>query len=239
MFSDYFIEYSKSLKLSLEKNRSEAEVSSKTRGKGLKAYNDFFRFLKDHIPETYVLANGKVRNKQHILNKSCDLLIYNKYTPKILDMAGGYILADLVYGFMSLDYSLNQAAMESHSTLTGALKTLYRMDKPIADNEPVPLYSIHFIYNNELSLADYRDYIRKNSSARGMPINAELDLAVVLDQGIMIKNWEDRGRYLILETGPDTLQWFYILLMEFLDRDGANPIDFREMIRTPKRYQEY
>jgi hypothetical protein len=61
----------------------------------------------------------------------------------------------------------------------------------------------------------------------------------VLDQGIVLKDWENGGAYRGIETANDTLMWFYILLLEYLDRDGSLGFDPRSYVREPKEYREF
>ena len=61
----------------------------------------------------------------------------------------------------------------------------------------------------------------------------------VLDQGLLVKDWEAGGEYKAVETGSDTLMWFYILLLEYLDRENKLDLNLRDMIKTTKEYKEY
>ncbi len=236
MFSEYFVEQSKHLLHSLEKGTGSVK---KEKTKDLKQFNEFYRFLKDHIPADLTLAKGKVRNKKHLLNKSCDVLIYEKFVPKILEMGGGYVLADLILAFMTIDEEINARSIDTHLNLTSALKTLYRMDRVIADNIIIPMYSMHFVYNTGIGLEKYRERIYDFSEAKGIPVNSQPDLICVINDGLMMKNWENRGQYVILETGEDTLLWFFILMMEYIDRNNSMPLDLRGLLKVNKRYNEY
>jgi len=55
---------------------------------------------------------------------------------------------------------------------------------------------------------------------------------------LIVKDWESGG-YRAVETGKDTLMWFYVLLMEYLDRDGKVGFDAREYIKSSREYKEY
>lgn len=240
MFSEYFASQSKHLVASIEKSLKEGD-QKKGKGKNLKAFNEFYKFLKDHLPENLTLATGKVRNKKHILNKNTDVLLYERVIPKAIDLAGGYVYTDLLRAFITLDEKLDDRVIENHVGLTNALKTLYRMDKVIADNEIIHMYSMHVIANGSGigELEAYRDKIEGLSRDKGIPVNSRPDLVVILNEALMLRNWEDGGRYIILETKEDSLMWFYVLMMEYLDQDQKLPIDLRDMIKTNKRYNEY
>lgn len=237
MFTDYFIQQNGVLKESLQANLEAAGRTKK--GKSLKSFNEFYRFLKDHIPSDFSLATGKVRSKKHLLNKNIDVLIHNRVIPKMLELAGGYVPVDHLYAFMTLDQTITEKTLEHKSSLTNAVKTLYRMEHDTGDYEIIPVFSIHMGYDSEVSLDDYRSILGDLGREGNIPINAEVDLVSVLDQGILLKNWEQGGRYTVLETKEDTLMWTFILLLEYLDRDGKVGFDPRQYIRNPKHYEEY
>ncbi len=62
-------------------------------------------------------------------------------------------------------------------------------------------------------------------------------MVCVLNEGIIIKDWETQT-YKIIETREDTLMWFYILFVEFLDRDSRLRLDLRKYLKEEKQYAE-
>ena len=207
--------------------------------KDLSIYRDFFSFLRDHMPAHYSLATGKVRNKKHLLNRNCDVLIYHKIIPAIVDMTGGYVLSDYLFAFMSLEFDLTRGGLITHANMTNALKSLYEGGSSGGENRIIPMFSILFAFKSTASLVDHRDDIARVSREKGITVNHELDLICVLGQGLIIKDWENEGGYKVIETGDDTLLWFYALLLEYLDRDGNVGLDPREYIKNSTVYKEY
>lgn len=235
MFSEYFQDISKNLVASLEKNLKETEGKPGPRKKS-KVYGEFYLFLKEHLPSYFTMATGKVRNKKHLLNKSADILVYRKPVPKILDMIGGYVYVDLLYSFLNVEKECNESNLNGFLALTSALKTLYRLEHGLAENEIVKIYSVQFSYSSEMSLEEIRHELHRLSVEQQNSVTDEPDMMVIMDQGIVIKNWENGGEYNIIETKEDTLMWFYILLLEFLDRDETVGFDPRSFVRDEKEY---
>ncbi len=239
MFTDYFAKKSEELIESVKKYQQERGVVPPGKEKDLSIYRDFFAFLRDHLPGYFSLATGKVRNKKHLLNRNCDVLIYHKIIPAIVEMTGGYILSDSLFAFMSLENDLGRAGLITHANMTNALKSLYEAGTPGGDNRIIPIFSILFAFKSTAPLEDQRDEIARVSQEKGITLNHELDLICVLGQGLIIKDWENQGGYKVIETGQDTLLWFYALLLEYLDRDGNVGLDPREYIKNSTVYKEY
>ena len=65
-----------------------------------------------------------------------------------------------------------------------------------------------------------------------------MDLICVLDRGILIKDWERAGRFKVVETETDTLMWFYIILLEYIDREGRFQWNLRDYIKNTREYGE-
>ena len=237
MFTEYFTRSSQVLLETLEENIRKRGVELPGKEKDLNIYQEFFTFMRDHLPQEYTLATGKVRSKKHILNRSCDLLIYNKLCSRFLSMTGGYVTIDSLYSFITLETELSTGSLIAHATLTRALKSLYESVKEAKDNEVIPVFSILFAYKSSIPLLSHKLAIKDNSREKGINVNNEVDMVCILNQGLIIKDWENGGDYKGVETGPDTLMWFYILLMEYLDREGR--VNLRDYIKTVKEFREY
>ncbi len=233
MFTDYFVKYSNKLKKGLLAQKAEVRKE-----KDLSVYKDFFTFMKDHLPDHFTVTTGKVRSRKHYLNRNVDMLIYHRKIPKIEELSGGYILSEFLYAVISTEQILSSRNLSTHIALTSALKTLYKTDKGAGDDEIVRMYSLLFAADSEESLEHVRNSLIRISAEKEVPVNCEVDLVCVLEKGIIIKNWES-GEFRIIETGEDTLMWYYILLLEYLDRDGEVGFDVREYIKSTKEYKVY
>ncbi|MCB1316832.1 MAG: hypothetical protein KDK27_12800 [Leptospiraceae bacterium] len=238
MFTEYFTKQATTLEKALKSNLQQRGVQLPAREKDINVFQEFYDFLNEHIPGGYTLATGKVRNKKHLLNRNCDLLIYKKWCQRYLELTGGYVLSDSLYAFMSLEADLNAANLQTHANLTRAMKSLYMGDPDTEEQNIIPLYSVMFAYDTSSDMPALRESLQNFSREKEIPVNQEIDLICVLNKGLMIKDWESAGGYKIVETGNDTLMWFYILLIEYLDRDGEFELNLRDYIKNTREYNE-
>ena len=239
MFGDYFQKQSEHLARGLKERMDKRGLVLPSREKDISVYKEFYDFLRDHLPPNFSLATGKVRGKKHILNRSIDCLIYWKLCNRIMEMTGGYVLVDHLYTFMTLDHDLTTQQLIAHCTMTKGMKALYAATRDVPDNQILPVFSVLVSYKSSIPLLSHKVALADTAREKEIPINHEPDLVCVLDQGLIIKDWESGGAYRAVETGPDTLMWFYVLLMEYLDRDGKVGFDAREYIKSSREYKEY
>lgn len=247
MFGNYFAEQATAIETALAKNLKRRGVASSGKTKNLKTYQAIYDFLKNHIPSEFSLAAGRVRNNRQMLKHSCDVLIYKRWCERYFDLSGGYVLADNLHAFMSLEANLEAPAITMHVGLTSAMKSLYIMQKQQLEEDGnaekesqhlVPLYSILFSYTSSRSLLYIKQNIEKVSEQKEIPLNRQVDMVCVLNKGILIKNWEAGGVYQGIETGRDTLMWFYVILTEYLDREGSLQLNLRDYIKSGREYNE-
>jgi len=239
MFTEYFANSARELQDSLSRNLEKRGVVLPGKEKDLKIYKEMFGFLQEHLPDRYSLAMGKVRGKKHILNRNCDLLIYQKWCSKLLNMSGGYVPIDTLNSFISLETDLSTESLLTHIALTNALKSLYQSAFELEEDRIVPVFSLILTYKSSVPLMSHKVAIKDASREKGISLNNELDMICVLNEGLIIKDWENGGEYKVVETGQDTLMWFYILLLEYLDRNGDLGVNPRAYIKNVREYKEY
>jgi len=236
MFAKYFQEQTKWLQDSLKVRLEKKGISPPTE-KDLKLFKEFYDFIKDHIPTGFSLAMGKVRNRTHVLNRNIDLIVYKKWCKNFLKLTGGYVLTDQIYSFITIENELTTDSLLKHVEITQSIKTMYAMDYQLSEEKIIPLYSILFSYKSRVPLLSHKLSLVNASEEKNIPMTHEVDMVCILDQGMIIKDWE-QGVFKIIETKEDTLMWFYILFIEFLDRDNELKLDLRSYIKEQKQYAE-
>ncbi|MBI3395944.1 MAG: hypothetical protein HY042_08925 [Spirochaetia bacterium] len=238
MFSDYFLRQGRTLESALNANlEKKGAISAKE--KDLNLFREFYTFMREHLPAHFALATGKVRNKKHLLGRNCDLLVYNKWCPRFLEMTGGYVLSDYLYAFMSLEVDLTPSALLTHLNMTNAMKSLYSLEREVPEHVVIPMFSVQMAYRSSAPLLSLRTALADAAREKEIPVNHEPDMICILNQGLIIKDWENGGQYKVVETGADTLLWFYVLFLEYLDRDNRVGISARDYVKTTKEYKEY
>jgi hypothetical protein len=236
MFAKYFQEQTKWLQDSLKVRLEKKGISPPTE-KDLKLFKEFYDFIKDHIPTGFSLAMGKVRNRTHVLNRNIDLIVYKKWCKNFLKLTGGYVLTDQIYSFITIENELTTDSLLKHVEITQSIKTMYAMDYQLSEEKIIPIYSILFSYKSRVPLLSHKLSLVNASEEKNIPMTHEVDMVCILDQGMIIKDWE-QGVFKIIETKEDTLMWFYILFIEFLDRDNELKLDLRSYIKEQKQYAE-
>lgn len=239
MFSDYFLAQSRQLQHAVQERLKQRGVQLPGKQKDVRVYKELYDFFKDHLPAGYSFAVGKVRNRKHVLNKSCDLLIFKKWCKKFFDVTGGYVLADQLHVFVTIETDLTTAQLINHAALTEAVKTMYAADRGLDDTAIVPVYSVLLSYRSSIPILSHRVALEDAAREKDTPVTREPDMLCVLDQGIVLKDWESGGEYRGIETGEDTLMWFYILMLEYLDRDGSLGFDPRSYVKEQREYREF
>ena len=240
MLSPHFAKQAKLLEDSLAKSLRRKGASAPEKRKDLRLYEAFYTFLNEHLPSKLTISGGKqVRNHKQVLKKDCDILIYKSLCTHYLSMTGGYVLAEDIYAACSVETSYKKQALAACLSLTRALKSLYISQKEEAAQSIIPLYSIFFVYSSSSSLLAVKQYLIEYLQQKEIPINQQLDLICILGKGLIIKDWEGGGSYRGLETGRDTLMWFYIILMEYLDREGElHSLSLRDYVKSKRSYME-
>ena len=240
MFSNYFEDISKELKTKLKKRLSIASQSSQAEAKESEheLYKDLFLFFKEHFPEGLHVGPGKIRGKSHLLPKEVDCIFYKKWSNKLIEMCSGWHLIDYVIGIMSVERKLSTQALVNHINLSQAIKTLYAKTFNIKDNDYIPLCSFLWAYDNTIPLLSHQKAIYDAQEEKKVPFNCEMDMVVILDKGIILKDWEN-GKFKVIETGKDSMMWGYIIMMEYLGLDRSIPFSARDFIKRTEDYVEY
>ena len=239
MFVAHFTKQTKLLQDSLAKSLRRKGAPAPEKGKDVKLCEGFYTFLREHTPPGFMLSEGlQVRNHRQVLKKSCDALLYKGWCAHYLSMTGGYVLTEDTYAVFSIETSYKQQALGAHVGLTRAVKSLYISQKEEAAEEIIPLYSIFFAYDSSASLLAVKQHLLKYLDQKEVPLNQQLDLICILGKGLIVKDWEGGGGYRGLQTGHDTLMWFYIILMEYLDRGGELSLPLRDYVKSGRSYTE-
>lgn len=238
MFASHFRKETKALQEALSKSLRKQGASAPEKPKNTKTYAAFYTFLRGHLSNEFTLSEGQVRNHRQVLKKNCDLIVYKQWCAQYLGMTGNYVLVEDIYAVMSLETSYRQQALGTHLSLTRALKSLYISQREEAARTIIPLYSIFFVYTSSVSLLAMKQQLTKYLDQKDIPLNQQIDLICVLDKGLIIKDWEKEGHYRGLQTEGDTLMWFYIILMEYLDRGGEKSLPLRDYVKSGRSYTE-
>jgi hypothetical protein len=247
MFTKYFREKTKkiwkdynSFKKSLSKEKEVEEKQEKKKKKKVILPKDILiNFLEEHLPERYKVAeNGTIIDSKSA-EVNGDIIIYHHYCPKIMDMTGGKFMVEFVHSVIEYEETLSFDNIGSHINRIKDIKSL----NVILANEEVKqsIVGVVFAYKSLEHIKDLKRYIIEFNKANNISIMGGVctDIFVVLDQGLIIADYSSDRKYVAIETQEDTLMWFYILLMEWIDSTAPRVYSLRDYIKRLERYPEY
>jgi hypothetical protein len=239
MISKYFKEFDKKV---IKKKKTAVKGGPK-KGKEVQRLSVDISSLESSLVKIIPshLRVGKVRpiDAAGFSPEGVDLLIYREYCPDIINLLGGYIPHELVYGMVHIIEDLNKASLGDAlmKVITAKKLNMYAADQQPDDKPHIPSFIIAASSKyqfNELKNDIINFYLSRNIEYQG-----ELDILMVLNKGIVVKNWREKRSFIALETNDDTFMWFFILMNEYLDINKETTIDFRKYVKKEVIYSEY
>lgn len=167
-----------------------------------------------------------------------DFIAYRELYPDIMSIMNGKIPSELVYGAFFVLETL------SRETLVNTLLKIVNTKKinQYSSGEPeekgvIPSFVIAFA--SDMKLKDVKEEIFGYYTNKNINHQSEFDIIVIINKGIIIKDWREKRSYVALETGKDTMKWFFVLMNEYFDGEQGRSLDLREYIRDTRSYNEY
>jgi len=247
MFTNYFLDFNKKItkKTTTAKSTPDKGASTKSGAKASSkkstGYIDIKAFLEkvnNIIPSSLKIDSLKPVDSSGFSPDGTDLIIYKEYCRDMNILMNGYIPYELIHGAFFIIKDLNKNSLAETFGKVAALKKINRFSENtgtfsipsfvIADNRSS--YSLHELKNDIINY-----YLSKNITSE-----SEFEIMMVHNSGLLIKDWhkEDRS-YIGLETGDDTMMWFFILMNEYLEIEREDAFDIRSYVRTEKTYNEF
>lgn len=233
MFSKYFQK--------LEKNLSKKIRSSK-KGKGGGAEKSIdINALKDDlnkmIPSRLKIDSLRMIDPSGYTPESVDLIAFKDLYRDMLSIMDGFIPCELVYGTFHVLPMLNKESLNDIIRKVVQVKKINRYAE--RDESPAIIPAFVIAYNTDIKLPDLKSVLVENYMAMSIDRLSEVDIIVILNNGIIVKDWRDRRTYIAIETGKDSLMWFFILMNEYLDVEKDSEFDPRNYVRHGEKYNEY
>lgn len=192
------------------------------------------------IPAPLVLDTAPIIDTSGYSPDGVDMIAYRPYCPGIRDLLGGYIPCELVAGAYFTAPSLNRASLQQvlHRVVTVKRMNEFATDPESADMARIPCFVIAAAMDN--SFIEVKNDIINYYLAKNINHMHEVDLVMILNRGIVIKNWREKRSYVALETNQDTSLWFYVLMAEYLESSNDRVFDLRRYVRKDNIvYTEY
>jgi len=166
-----------------------------------------------------------------------DLVLYRPLYRDMASLMGGHIPFELVHGTIHVCPRVNgKSAVDALSRVIQA-KKINRFSENQDDYPIIPSFVVG--YQSDMSLPEFKKYILDFYTTKGVEHAFEFDIWVILGKGLVIKNWREKRSFVAIESGKDTLMWFFVLMNEYMEMERKNMLDLRDYVQSPKPYSEY
>jgi len=237
MLKNYFNDFNKK---SAGKGAAAKTGSKKTSGKstGVLDVKSFIEKLDLIIPAHLKISPLKPIDSKGFSPDGADYIIYKEYCRDIDKLLSGYIPFELIHGAFFLVPELKKNAVADVLNRVATVKKI----NSFSEEESTFLIP-SFIISSEskdYSLLDIKNDVINYYISKGVESEAEFEIMMVYNQGIIIKDWHSGKRSFVgLKTGEDTLMWFFILITEYLSIEREDEFDIRKYVRSDKVYDEF
>ncbi len=238
MISKFFKDYDK--KFYKKKAGDAAETKKgKTTARGAIDLDLLRNNLSGLIPSNFKIGPVKPIDSSGFSPDGADLVIYDEYCRDIIDLMGGYIPFELIYGLIHVVQTLNKDSLiEVMSKIATAKKlNMYAASSEEEDRVHIPSFVV--VSSTKYTFQELKNDIINFYLSKSIEYQYELDILMVMHKGIVVKNWREKRSFIALETNEDTFMWFFILMNEYLDLKRDRAIDFRNYVKKEIIYNEY
>lgn len=233
MFSRYFKEAEKKFIQQFQPLPAKKGAARKTTVK----YDEFSAFIESVLPEPLCAAHAAVRDRSGYTSDTADFVVFHPVARATALMLGSVIPSELAAGAFHMVPSLDRKTLLESLVRSAQIKKCDRYEG--REDEPGFIASFVVAFGSGYSLPEIRDTVIETYTSQDVAPDFEADIIAVLGKGLLAKKWGETRSYAAVETGPDTLMWFYILMREYLETGKAGDIDLRSLVLDQGNYPEY
>ncbi|MDR3237607.1 MAG: hypothetical protein LBT84_03805 [Spirochaetia bacterium] len=236
MLNKYFEDVQKQL------TKKKAAVKSPSAGKAVKSQTridkkEVMTAFSKIIPSAFSLAEAMPVDENGFAPEGADFLIFENYCADLVSMMEGYVPLELVHASCYLVPTLDKKTLLEALNRVVSVKKIKRYTDLEENELRVPAFII--AGDGGYPVRDVKNDILNYYHNKNVEPECEFEILVILNKGIIVKNWREKRNYIALETEGDTLLWFFILMNEYLDVKRDIEMDFRKYIKADKTYTEY
>lgn len=238
MLKNYFIDFNKKIiKKAAVAKTSSAKGTSKKGGITLDV-SAFIEKLDGIIPGKLRVKSLKPVDSSGFSPEGADIVVYREYCRDIDKIMNGYIPYELIHGAF---FVVNDLTKSSLADVFGRVSTVKKINH---FTEEAGTFSIpSFVIANsspDYTLQEIKNDIMNYYMSKNVASESEFEIMMIHNGGLLIKDWHKGDhRFIGLETGEDTMMWFFILMNEYLDVEREDVFDIRKYVRTDKTYNEF
>lgn len=240
MIAKYFKDYDKHV---IKKKKASPKAPGK-KGKSATGGAIDIKSLKQRlsgiIPSFLTIDAVKAIDSTGFSPEGVDLVAYREYCPDIIDILGGYVPYELIHGLYHVVQDLDRdSLLEVLGKISTAKKLNMYAAEQVEEDAPGAIPSFIIAASSKYQFIELKNDIINYYLSKNVDYRHELDILVILNKGIVVKNWREKRSFIALETKEDTFLWFFILMNEYLDVKNLQDVDFRKYVKKEIRYNEY
>lgn len=239
MISKYFKDFDKKIIKKKKPAETDHEKKLKVSAGGHIDIHLLQENLSRVIPSHLNIGAFKPIDSAGFSPDGADLVIYDEYCPDIVELMGGFVPFELLYGLVHLVQSLNKESLIEVLSKIAAAKKLNMYAAPSEEEDRIHIPSFLIVSSMKYEFQELKNDIINFYLAKNIEYQYEVDIIMVMNRGIVVKNWREKRSFIALETKEDTFMWFFILMNEYLDMKKDRAIDFRNYVKKEVIYNEY
>lgn len=234
MLTKYFDSLQKKL-LKKKNAASDAKGSKKIPAKIDK--KEVMKAISGIIPSHLTLGDFKPIDENGFSPEGSDFLIFKNYCPDIASLMGGYIPLELIYASCFVIPSIDKKHLADTLNRVMSVKRINKYSNA-SEEESFRIPAFIIAGNSGYGLRDIKNDALNFYRGRNADEDWEFDILMMPGSGIIVKDWREK-KHIALETGADSMMWFFILMNEYLDIARNTDMDFRKYVSGNKNYTEY
>jgi len=191
------------------------------------------------LPSRLTLSQDRMIDSSGFSPDGADFIAYRKYCRDIVKIMNGYVPCELVHGTFHIVPNLDRASLYD---VVGRVVTVKKIDRftQSGDEEPiVPIPAFVIALDTPAHFTELKNDLINYYMNKSIDHLNEIDIIVILNKGIVVKNWREKRSYIVLETGVDSMLSFFILMNEYLEMERGKELDFRQYTNRDVQYKEY
>ncbi|MBN1532758.1 MAG: hypothetical protein JXA20_08855 [Spirochaetes bacterium] len=246
MIYDYFAEFEKEI-LSGTKPAQGSPRKGGGKGKGhAKAGEEkspelsvIQEKLSRIIPSSLVLSNMRPIDSSGFSPEGADFIAYREYCRDIVQIMNGHVPCELIHGTFHVVQDLNRDTLYDALKRVINVKKVDRFSNTSGEESIVPIPAFILVLESQYSFVDLKNDIVNFYINKSVEHAHEMDLLMIMNRGIVVKNWREKRSFIALQTEADSMLSFFILMNEYLEMSRGKDLDFRAYTRKDVQYKEF
>jgi hypothetical protein len=245
MLYDYFAAFEKEL----APGKKTAHGAASKKGKGHaraedeKGHAPDLSAIQEHlariIPSNLVLSTVKPVDNSGFSPEGADFIAYREYCRDIVQIMNGHVPCELVHGTFHIVPELNRESLYEALKRVINVKKVDRFSNTAGEESIVPIPAFIIALESEYSFMDLKNDLVNFYINKSVEHVHEMDLMMIMNRGIVVKNWREKRSFIALQTDADSMLSFFILMNEYLDMGREKDLDFRAYTRKDVQYKEF